>query len=508
MLSLSIIYNQKQSGAATEGSVIKGRSIVVDIGKTHSKVSLWSDAGEMISRKQRANDPQPASPRRFPTLDVHGIDAWLIESMRDFAADGRVARIVPVGHGAAAALIRGGSLYVEPMDYEVEVSAAERAEYEAHRDPFAMTGSPALPRGLNLGIQLHLLEKVLGPLPDDVLIVTWPQYWAWRFSGVASSEVTSFGCHSDLWSPAEHSFSRLAVARGWASLAAPVTRASESLGPITPEFADVTGLDGDCQVLCGLHDSNAALLAARGYAEIADNDATVLSTGTWFVAMRTVAADVEVDIEKLEESRDCLVNVDADARPTPSARFMGGREAELAGGAELFPLTDNCKPHELIAGLQSLVERGVRAVPSFVRGVGPYPDATGFWRNKPGGPVSLRAATGLYLALLADAALDLIGSRERLLVEGRFAEDVVFVRALATLRPDQRIFATNAQNDVAYGALRLVDRDLAPPSDLLEVEPLNVLLHDYAADWRAASRRAQAAGNAAAGNDPVQPAIH
>jgi hypothetical protein len=472
-------------------SVGPGRTIVVDIGKTNAKVSLWSPQGELISRKLRANDRCPASSAGYRTLDVHGIDAWLVDAIRDFAKSGDVARIVTVGHGAAAALISDGRLYAEPMDYELDVAPADLAIYRAQRDPFKKTGSPALPQGLNLGLQLHILEKLGGPLPDDLLIVPWPQYWSWRFCGIASSEATSLGCHSDLWRPSEGRFSELAIRRGWAARMAPLRRAADALAPITGDFAAATGLNADCRVLCGLHDSNAALLAARGHAEIADNEATVLSTGTWFVAMRSAAPDVDIDISELEESRDCLVNVDAYGRPTPSARFMGGREAEVAGGVDSFALTNSCKPGELLARLSGLVASGAAAVPGFVAGVGPFPDATGCWINRPDDPIGLRAATDLYLALVANTSLDLIGSRDRLLVEGRFAEDPVFVRALATLRPGQRVYTSNAEHDVAYGALRLVVPHLPPVSELTPVEALDLDLRDYAATWRERAQRAR-----------------
>ncbi|MGA8202926.1 MAG: hypothetical protein WB812_00320 [Woeseiaceae bacterium] len=472
---------------------IQGRTIVVDIGKTNAKISLWDAAGMPIARRARANERPPPATGGYPTLDVEGIDAWLVDSIRELAADAAVVRIVTVGHGAAAALLHDGKLFAAPMDYEVEVSAADRTDYEPQRDAFARTGSPALPQGLNLGMQLHLLERTLGPLPDAVTIVPWPQYWAWRFSGIASSEVTSLGCHSDLWRPVDSCFSELARRRGWASRMAPLRRAAETLGTVSTAFAAATGLNEDCQVLCGLHDSNAALLAARGHKEIADNEATVLSTGTWFVAMRSAAPGADVDIDTLEESRDCLVNVDVYGQPTPSARFMGGREAELAGGVDSFRLTDACATQELLARLPGLIEDGVFAVPGFVPGVGPFPDAGGAWHEKPRDPVALRAATDLYLALVADTSLGLIGSRERLLVEGRFAADAVFVRALATLRPDQRVFTSNAEHDVAYGALRLVDPDLAPASTLTPVEPLDLDLGEYAARWRTDARCAQEA---------------
>lgn len=468
-----------------------GCTVVVDIGKTNAKASIWDADGRLIERRSRANAPAQAS--GYKALDVTGIDGWVIESLAAFAQQAEVSRIVTVGHGAAAALLQQGRLFAAPMDYEDEVAAVDREEYAAQRDSFIATGSPALPLGLNLGTQLHRHESLFGPLPDDVTIVPWPQYWAWRLCGVAASEVSSLGCHTDLWRPVTRTFSSLAVRRGWAARMAPIRAAGEQLGTITAQVAQQTGLSKDCAVLCGMHDSNAALLAARGHAQIADYDATVLSTGTWFVAMRSLSADAVIQPGALADSRDCLLNVDVSGRPVPSARFMGGREAELIGGVDSFALTANYDPDALLSRLPALIAGGSAAFPSFVRGVGPFPASAGEWRNKPADAGDQRAVTGLYLALMADASLELIGSRDRLLIEGRFAEAVIFTRALAALRPKQRVYVSNAHQDVAYGALRLVSPDLPPPSELTPVKPLELDLGAYAAEWRARAHAAQSA---------------
>ena len=49
-------------------------------------------------------------------------------------------------------------------------------------------------------------------------VLLLPQYFAWRLCDVMASEVTSLGCHSDLWRPLERAYSRLAVERGYARL--------------------------------------------------------------------------------------------------------------------------------------------------------------------------------------------------------------------------------------------------------------------------------------------------
>lgn len=465
---------------------------VLDVGKTLAKLSLWTPEGALVARADRANAKVQAD--GYAALDAAGIEAWIAETLRGFATKGRVGAIVPVAHGAAAAVVRAGELAAPPLDYEEPIPAVDRAAYDAHRDAFAETGSPALPLGLNLGAQLHYLERLRpGLLAEGAQILPWPQYWAWRLTGVAASELTSLGCHSDLWRPAAGAPSGLARRRGWAERLAPLARAGDVLGPITAEWVERTGLPADVKVYCGLHDSNAALLAARGFPEIAGNEATVLSTGTWFVAMRTPARAAEADLAALPEGRDCLVNIDAFGAAVPSARFMGGREIELLSG-EAGRIDAPGDQAALLAAAAQAAAGGARVLPSFAGGVGPFPHQVGRWIDEPTDPWARRAAIALYAALMADATLELIGAKLRILIEGRFARAEVFVRALASLRPADRIYVSPVENDVSFGALRLVNPALRPASALARVTPLEVSLHAYRDQWRRdvdAAERAQ-----------------
>jgi sugar (pentulose or hexulose) kinase len=455
-----------------------GAVIVLDVGKTLSKLTLWAADGELIERRTRRN--APVQHDGWAVLDAAGIADWLAKTLGDFAVVADVAAIIPVGHGAGLALVRDGNLVMPPLDYEQELPG--RDDYAPERDAFAHTGSPSLPAGLNAGAQLFALEARDPTRLDGTAILPWAQYWAWLLSGVAASEVTSLGCHTDLWRPLENTPSALALRRGWAAKLAPLHRAEEALGPITPEWAARTGLAPDVRVLCGLHDSNAALLAARGFGEIAEREATVLSTGTWFVAMR-LARDA-IDIAHLPEARDCLVNVDVRGRLVPSARWMGGREAEILMGIDTREGTMAREHSALMAALPRVLADEIMLLPAFAHGTGPFSDRIGQWRDvEPTDPDLRRAAVYLYLALVTNASLDLIGTRERVLVEGRFAEADLFVRALASLRPDMAVFAANSHNDVSYGARRLLNPDLPPHSRLRCVAPLAIALGDYKTRW-------------------------
>jgi sugar (pentulose or hexulose) kinase len=447
-----------------------------------SKLTLWSEGGELIARETRCNERVEGP--GYWALDAAGIEAFLLDGLAKFARLADIGAIMPVGHGAAAAIVRDGKLVLPPIDYENPIPASERRDYDLQRDAFSRTGSPALPDGLNIGAQLHWLEKTHPGALEGGTILLWPQYWAWLLSGVAASEVTSLGCHTDLWLPGEQRPSDLAVRRGWAAKFPPLARARQALGPILPKIATRTGLPADAQVHCGLHDSNAALIADRGFPEIAEMDSTVLSTGTWFVAMRTPAPGASVDIAKLPEGRDCLVNVDAYGRPVPSSRFMGGREIETLTGIDTRRIDIKPDQPKLVAGVDRVLSGGAMVLPTFAGGLGPFPDARGRWLGMPADQAERRAAVSLYAALVADVALDLIGARDRILVEGRFAEAEVFVRGLAAFRPDVTIYCANAHNDVSFGALRLLNPGLKPSTSLRQIAPLDGDLDGYRRKWR------------------------
>jgi sugar (pentulose or hexulose) kinase len=456
-------------------------TVVLDVGKTLSKLTLWDAQGRLLERRMRPNAPAAQVAAGYRTLDVFGIEAWLAGTLAEFGRITDVGAVIPVAHGAAAALLSNGQLAQPPLDYEHAIPASVRQAYDAQRESFALTGSPALPNGLNLGAQLHYLETLRGgPVSTGVTIVPWAQFWSWLLSGVASADVTNLGCHTDLWYPLSGTHSKLAVQRGWAARMAPVTPSKAALGTLLAPWVERTGLAPDVMVHCGIHDSNAALLAARAHREIAGGEATVLSTGTWFVAMRTPAG--AFDIASLFEKRDCLVNVDACGKPIPSARFMGGREIELlASGRHIDEREDQ---HALLAAVSAVVHRGAMALPTFTPGSGPYADRRGRWIHPPENEVERLAAVCLYAALVADESLELIGTRDRLLIEGRFGRCEVFARALASLRPTTRVYLADSESDASFGALRLLRPELAPPSSLVRVNPLPEDLREYRRCWR------------------------
>jgi sugar (pentulose or hexulose) kinase len=458
-----------------------GAYIVADFGKTTSKLTLWSKNGAVLHRTTRANTVQNCG--QYRSLDIEGTGRWLIESLKSFA-NHPVEAIIPVAHGAAVLGLRHGAVAFPPLDYEQPIPNAVTAAYRKCRDPFAMTGSPALPDGLNMGCQLAWLEQLHGEGFTNSVLLPYAQYWAWLLSGVMRSEITSLGCHTDLWAPDINDFSPLAKARGWSAQFAPLAAAGDKIGTLRPDIAALTGLAETVSIHTGLHDSNAALLAARNFPEIANKDATILSTGTWFIAMRSPALPIAT--RQLADSRDCLVNIDAFGQAVPSARFMGGREIEMLIGINTDQVDLLADQDQMLAAVQQVVDDGTMALPNFAPGNGPFQSATGRWIHRPQNGMLRRAAACLYAALVAKTSLSLIGSKDILLVEGRFAKAGVFVRALAQLCPDLAVYTANKDIDVSFGALRLINPALRPNGVLRRVLPLDVDLSSYTQKWHEA----------------------
>lgn len=251
-------------------------SVVLDIGKTNSKLSLLGSDGRVIEERRRPNAVLQDGP--YPHLDVEGLWPWMLETLQQFAASALITSLVPVTHGATAALVDEHGLLLPVLDYEF---TPPEDRYRSERPAFAETLSPALPAGLNLGRQLAwLAETFPAEFARSRHVLMYPQYWAWRFCGVAASEMTSLGCHTDLWNPQARRYSSLVQARGWTPKFPPLQPAWATLGPLLPEIVAATGLPADCQVVCGIHDSNASLLRYLASRE----PMTVLSTGTWVIA--------------------------------------------------------------------------------------------------------------------------------------------------------------------------------------------------------------------------------
>jgi len=453
---------------------------ILDIGKTNVKLVLLDAEGGVIGEARRANTILADGP--YPHHDTEGIRGWLLAALRGFSSQARITAMVPVTHGATAALVDDKGLVLPVPDYEYTLPGGG-AHYDAVRPAFASSLSPALPAGLNLGRQLHWLATAY---PAEFArarhILMYPQYWAWLLSGVAATEVTSLGCHTDLWQPGRRLYSSLVEKMGWRGQFPPMRQAWDILGTIKPGLARQTGVPEECVIVCGIHDSNASLLRHLPLPAEAGADAaavtsprTVLSTGTW-----VIAAALGLPVDGLKEAADMLANVNALGEPVACMRFMGGREfAELAG---------DMPEASALADIGRLIEQGTLAAPAFAAG-GPFSaHAGGITGPAPKNARERYALATLYCVLMSDYCLEMLGAHAGpVIVEGSFTGNPHFAALLAALRPDQQVLVSADTSGTTCGGWMLRHWGRTPGGANEMAAPAEVSgLPAYRARWRAA----------------------
>nr|WIE91550.1 FGGY-family carbohydrate kinase [Mesorhizobium sp. WSM4875] len=443
---------------------------VIDIGKTNAKVALVElTKPSEIALRRTANAPVWQAP--YPHHDVEALWTFILNSLADLNRERRIDAISITTHGATGALVdAAGELVLPVLDYEFNSPDQLAADYDAVRPPFAETGTPRLPIGLNLGAQFFWQQKRFPvEFAKSAAILMYPQYWALRLTGVAANEVTSLGCHTDLWNPWTSDYSSLVDRMGWRPLMAPVRRAKDRLGSILPAIARLTGLDPATPVFCGLHDSNASLLPHL----LSDRPPfSVVSTGTWVVSMAVGGKKVELDA-----ARDTLVNVNAQGHPVPSARFMGGREFSLLTEGQAQDWTE--------ADVAAVLARQALLLPSTQQGSGPFPHHAAQWVNAEGLPPGQRfAAISFYLALMTATCLELIGGDGRTTVEGPFARNPLFIRMLAAAT-GRAVIASETSTGTSIGAALLASDGATVISKGERTElPADPAWHDYVRAWQ------------------------
>ena len=420
---------------------MSGCVAVFDIGKTNMKVVAFDAAGKVVAERGHPNGvvlPDARWPYR--RLYTEGAWAFLKGALKELGALFPIEAISISAHGAAGVLVDDKDAALPAVDYEFDIDGDVAAEYDKIRPPFEETFSPHLTRGLNLGRQVYYLQRRFpAEFKAARAFLAYPQYWAWRLSGVAATEFTSIASHTDLWRPTEGRLSSMVDKLGWRRLFPPMRKAWDTLGALKPEVAAATGLAPNVRVVCGAHDSNASLVP---HLKSRREPFTVISTGTWVIIMAVGGKG------RLDPKADMLANVDVRGTPVPTARFMGGREFSVLAGEKPADADE--------ADVAAAIALGALALPAFSDQGGPFAGRKGVIEGEaPATPKGRAALATLYAALMTAHLLRRLEAPGDLIVEGGFTRSPAFTAALARLMPGRRVVIAPMSAGAAAGAAML-----------------------------------------------------
>ncbi len=444
------------------------KTAVLDIGKTNIKLTLIDAQGREREKHQRINAALPGPPWLHP--DLAGIEAWLLQHLRDMAEGQALDAFIATGHGSGGVLVDDEGPILPSIDYEEQPPAAIHEGYDRLAPPFPERGAPQLGGASHFGRQLYWINETQpSALARARYFLALPHYFAWRLTGRAACEVTMLGAQSHLWSPLRSTWTSMVEVMGWQRLMPEIVPSFEPLGSPLPS----TGLPGRMKIYPGIHDSTANLYPYQcaGLGEF-----VLLSTGTWIVGMSTATPH-----DRLDERRSMCVTSDVWSKPVIGSLAMAGREyaaiAPAGGAVDL----------NVLAGL---IERRTMALPGFVDFDGIYPGSSGRGRiiGPPPETDAARTSLGtLYAALVACDSLELLAARNRVVIDGGFTGEPVFAGLVAALRSDLEILVEPDGMGTAGGAA-LLTRHASNAAPNLSLEPAKRValggLEDYRAAWQ------------------------
>jgi len=410
---------------------------IFDLGKTNSKLFVLSAEGRLIDEARTR--PIWLKYGDLNVLDDEALFIWMKNELTRVVSAHGIVRVTFSGHGCTFALVAGDNTLVHPiLDYEQEPPTEIATRIDALTPDFRETFSPPLPLGFNYGRHLLWLnERDPALLKQTDAILAYPQFWSWKFSLRKVSEVSYLGCHSNLWAPLLDDYSSLVDRMGWRGKMPAFARAGSVIG--THSVSLIDGRNVDIDVHNGVHDSNAALYF---YRSIGFSDFTLISTGTWVIILNPASP-----LESLDAGRDMVANVTVDRQPVATIRFMGGREYDLASDGWTMPISAQA--------VAAIIAKRCFALPSFAAG-GPMQGHAGHFIGPTITGEERAAAALLYVALMTDLSLDLIGSRNTIVIDGGLVKTGLYAAILAALRPGQTIHTSANPEGSAFGAAALV----------------------------------------------------
>jgi len=419
-----------------------GLIAVFDVGKTNKKFTLFSlDLRPLYTESTRIGEVWRGG---LLCDNVEAIVAWVKSVLTRYA--GKLSAVAITTYGATVALLdEEGGLVMPVVSYNHEIDPRIREEfYEEFGPPeelYMRTGTPPLGQLLNVGVQLFWVSREYpGKYGRVRSMLFLPQYLAFTLSGYKSLEVTSLGCHTYLYDMVERGWSSVAKGLDVPARAPPMHEVWEPLGEVSGAV-----------ITPGIHDSNASLLP---YMLAEKGDFVLASTGTWCVLMYPGAPFAP---STSDMRRDILYYVDAFGRPVKAARFKCGHEFDhyvslirRCFGVEPLEIgLDERKAAEVIKS------REIFVLPTLTPGTGQFPHSKG----RVVGAFSRDAreayyAVNLSLALQTWYAITLLTGRSklRLIVQGGFAKNDVYLAYLATLMPEAKVIKASYPEATSLGA--------------------------------------------------------
>lgn len=293
---------------------------IFDVGKTNKKLLLFDESYSVVFEKSE-NLPETKDDDGFPCENLKLLSEFVLQSFDEVLSDERfdVRAVNFSGYGASFVLIDIDGQPVSPLynylkPYPELLLEQFYNTYRGRETFSSLTASPVL-GSLNSGMQLYRLKYENPKLFTRVrYALHLPQYLSYLVSGRAFSEITSIGCHTNLWNFRENKYHKWVDVENIKAKLPPLARATQ--------ISEIDYKGSSLRVGTGLHDSSAALIP---YLRMIREPFVLISTGTWAISLNAFNK-TSLSLEELQ--RDCLCYLTYEGKSVKASRFFAGPEYE------------------------------------------------------------------------------------------------------------------------------------------------------------------------------------
>lgn len=426
---------------------------VFDIGKTNKKFLLF-DAGMKMVYQEEGKFPEITDEDGFSCDDIEKLEIWMKDRLGNIM-QGDVYTIKALNfttYGASLMYLNGLGQrltpvynYLKPMPEGVldgfyEVWGGEEEFYRK-------TASPALGM-LNSGLQALWLKKKKPDVFARVSVVLhFPQYLSYCFTGKMTSEYTSIGCHTAMWDFDNHRYHPWLKKEG-ILLPQPVSNSTVSDVIIENKLIK-TGI--------GIHDSSASLVP---YFKATKQQFILISTGTWCIFMNPFNTEPLTE-EQLRKDSLCYMSIQQ--QQVKSSRLFLGHIHDM-----------NVERLNKYYGVDATYYKRVKTSTEKIQKLLSRSKGRIFFKDSvPVDYVDNLADLSLFLTFddayhqlmidLVDLGMESLSMvvpaddrSEIVYISGGFARNELFVRLLASRLPGKKVYTSEVDNSTALGAAMVV----------------------------------------------------
>jgi len=442
---------------------------IFDIGKTNKKLFFFDEQYKIVF-EQQASFMEIQDEDGDPCEDLDQLIHW-VKNTLDLSFINALYDIKAINFCAYGAsfvhLGREGKpltpLYNYLKEYPAELS---RDFYQAYGGTVTfpmLTASPVL-GSLNSGMQLYRIKKKQPAIFNRIKYsLHLPQFLAFLVSGKYYSEMTSIGCHTNLWNFPQHHYHEWVYREEILDKLAPIVPSNHS------EELKISGKF--IHVGVGLHDSSSALIP---YLESFREPFILISTGTWCINLNPFNSK-PLSIAELQE--DCLCYLSFRGNPVKASRIFAGyqHEQEVRRISAHFKKPENYYTtviynHEIIDSLSKINTKNTSG-----RSPG---DSLFHQRDLSTFQNYEEAYHQLMLDIIRDQthALHLIlegTAVKRIFVDGGFGKNLLYMHLLAESLGKIEVFAASVPQATAMGAALVIHEawnKKALPNDIIDLK--------------------------------------